>query len=469
MMTPIGGQWIADGNGDDPAALADGIGAPLLVRDAPIEESPDVGLPPGAHGASGAEALPDWASALTPRRVASGAVVIVAVGFLFALVIRFYLVLFLFLIALIVATVTRPGVEWLARRGVRREIGVILMYLGLFVLVALFLALVVPLLAGQVDAVTERLPVLYSDLCGTLLNAGNRTVERIARGLPRDLPAFGGAPAGAEPSGTAITAGWPMLRSAGSALFLVGAILALAFYWVVEGDVITRRVLLFVRQDRREQVRTIWSEMEATIGGFFRGQMILMGIIAGLSGLGYVIIGLPYALGLALIAGVCEVIPMVGPTIAMVTAGVVAISMAPEKLAPALLVGLIAQFLENNLLVPRVMDKSVGVNPIVTILSISAFGALFGFAGAVLAIPLAAMVQIIVQRLLRLRQGGTAVGRTRVDLLRLEARELAADVRKGITARPADDVTADIELLEDRLEAIATDLDSLLGTMEVEP
>jgi hypothetical protein len=114
------------------------------------------------------------------------------------------------------------------------------------------------------------------------------------------------------------------------------------------------------------------------------------------------------------------------------------------------------------------MDQSVGVNPIVTILAIAAFGALFGLAGALLAIPLAAMMQIIVQRLLLLRNAVPEVGRSRVSILRLAAGELVADVRKGMAADDREIVTPETETAEDRLEAIAADLDRMLAAVEAE-
>jgi predicted PurR-regulated permease PerM len=356
------------------------------------------------------------------RSVALATLVFVGAGLLFAFVVRFHRILFLFLVALILATVTRPAVDWLARRGMRRQFGIIGVYVALLVIIVLFVALAAPLIIGQFDAVTARLPTLYADLRQALVSMNNRLVQRLALGLPERLAMLRLSPA-PEPAPTedgqpSFGAAWTMVNSVAKGGFVVIAILVLALYWVLEGELITRRALLFVQADRREQVRRIWGEMEGKIGGFFRGQLILMGIVAVLSAIGYLIVGMPYALGLALLAGVCEAIPMIGPTIGMIPAVLVAISLAPDKLFFAVLVGIVVQVLENNLFVPRIMDQSVGINPIVTILAIAAFGALFGFVGALLAIPLAAMVQIIVQQLLALRVAAPKVGRSRVSVLR---------------------------------------------------
>jgi predicted PurR-regulated permease PerM len=406
------------------------------------------------------------------RTVALATLVFVGAGLLFAFVVRFHRILFLFLVALILATVTRPAVDWLARRGMRPQFGIIGVYVALLVIIVLFVALVAPLIVGQLDAVTARLPTLYADLRQALVSMDNRLVQRLALGLPERLAVLGlgtaPEPATTEDGLASLGAAWTMVNSVAKGGFVVIAILVLALYWVLEGELITRRALLFVRADRREQVRRVWGEMEGKIGGFFRGQLILMGIVAVLSAIGYLIVGMPYALGLALIAGVCEAIPMIGPTIGMIPAVLVAISLAPDKLLFAVLVGVVVQLLENNLFVPRIMDQSVGINPIVTILAIAAFGALFGFVGALLAIPLAAMVQIIVQRLLALRVAAPEVSRSHISVLRLAARELAADVRKGAGTDDTSYVTRETEAAEDRLEAIAVELDSILAMAEAE-
>ncbi len=426
-------------------------------------------LPPSNATANGSGPGGPLAS-IRVRTVVLAALIVVGVGLLFAFVLRFHLILFLFLVAVILATVTRPAVDYLARRGIRPRIGVILVFVAVLLIVVLFAALVVPLIAGQLDTLTERLPALYADLRTSLISTDNRLVQRLARGLPSQLilvtpPRAPVIPEGELPGFEAV---WTLVKTASRAGFVVIAIMALAFFLVTEGELITRRALLLVRRERRDQARIVWAEMETRIAGFFRGQLLLMGIVALFSGVGYLLVGIPYALGLALIAGICEAIPMIGPTLGMIPAVLVAITLAPDKLLWVILIGVAVQLLENNLFVPRVMDQLVGVNPIVTILAVVAFGALFGFVGALLAVPLAAMAQIIVQRLLQLREATPEVGRSAVSVLRLAAHELAADVRKGAAVEDVSRITAETETAEDRLETIAHELDRLLMTLEAE-
>jgi predicted PurR-regulated permease PerM len=215
--------------------------------------------------------------------------------------------------------------------------------------------------------------------------------------------------------------------------------------------------------------------MGGTIGSYFRGQAILCVLVGILSLLGYWLIGLPYALGLALVMAIFEAVPMIGPTLGAIPAILVAFSTTPEQVLWVLGVVMVIQVLENNLLVPRVMNQSVGVNPIVSILSIAAFGSLFGLGGAILAIPLAAMLQIVFTRLFfRLPSADELVvvaqpaGRTERNVaskIRLQAQELVVDVRKSLRSDDSA-VEPEIEKIQDNLEAIALELDSLLSRAE---
>jgi predicted PurR-regulated permease PerM len=142
-------------------------------------------------------------------------------------------------------------------------------------------------------------------------------------------------------------------------------------------------------------VLNIWHEIESKLGGFVRGQGLAMLAIGVASGIGYELIGVPNALALAVLAGVLEAVPMLGPILAAVPAVLVAL---PIGLNTALLVvGLAAvlQMTENYVLIPRIMDKTVGVSALVNILAVLAFGALYGFAGILIAIPMAAAIQVL--------------------------------------------------------------------------
>lgn len=216
--------------------------------------------------------------------------------------------------------------------------------------------------------------------------------------------------------------------------------------------------------------------MEGKIGGYFRGQIILCVIVGVVSVLAFWLIGVPYALVLGVLMGIFEAVPVIGPILGAAPAIVITLATAPDKVIWTVAALVAIQVLEGNLLVPRVMDQSVGVNAIVSILAITAFGALFGIAGAVLAIPLAAILQILINRALfnlpmpedalSTTSGAGAGKRDRLALLRMETHELIQDVRKLVRSGGDDQADAAGEEAEDIIEDVAQALDAVLVQME---
>ena len=171
--------------------------------------------------------------------------------------------------------------------------------------------------------------------------------------------------------------------------------LVLAFYWTLDGPRIIQSFLMLVPQDRRENISELISAMESKVGYYIVGQGILCLVIGIMALIAYLLIGLPNALVLALVAGVLEAVPMIGPLLGAIPAALVALSIGPDKLIWVIVATVVIQQLENNLLVPRVMSKAVGVNPFVTLLALFAFSSFFGIAGALMAIPMAAIIQLV--------------------------------------------------------------------------
>jgi predicted PurR-regulated permease PerM len=208
--------------------------------------------------------------------------------------------------------------------------------------------------------------------------------------------------------------------------------------------------------------------METKIGFYLAGQGVLCLVIGIMALVAYLIIGLPNALLLALLAGVLEAVPMVGPMLGAIPAALVALSIAPGKLVWVIVATVVIQLLENNLLVPRVMRKAVGVNPFVSLLAIFAFSSLFGIAGALMAIPFVAIMQILLDRFVfhpDAAEPEVSTGRDQASRLRYEAQDLARDLRKQarLTKWGSDRKVKRIDRLMDEIETITTDLDALLA------
>ena len=163
-----------------------------------------------------------------------------------------------------------------------------------------------------------------------------------------------------------------------------------------------RGLLRLFPPQRKKGVREFLQLAENKLGGYIRGQGLLCLSIGVAAFIAYLLIGLPYTLVLAIFAAVMEMVPIFGPALGAVPALSVALSTAPEKAIWVVIATVLIQMLENVFLVPRIMRSSTGVNPIIVLLSLIAFSSVFGFAGALLALPLAAIIQLFVSRVVLL-------------------------------------------------------------------
>src|SRR5690606_24096199 len=191
---------------------------------------------------------------------------------------------------------------------------------------------------------------------------------------------------------------WGLVGTVTRSVLATIAIFLLAFYWTLEAERIKRGLLLLFAIPRREPLRELITEIEYKVGRYVIGQSFLCLIIFGITFPTYLLIGLPYAFVLALFAGLMEAVPLVGPVLGAAPAVAVAFSISPSTVVWVIVASVIIQQLENNLLVPRVMEHSVGVRPLVTLLALLTFGSFFGMLGALIAIPMAATVQLLLDR-----------------------------------------------------------------------
>jgi predicted PurR-regulated permease PerM len=406
----------------------------------------------------------DW----TFRRVVWATLVLISVILGFWLLYRFNQVIFILFVALVMGTVTRPVVAWLHQQGLPQTAGVILVYLILLLLLTGFLLLLFPLISDQSRTIAAAMPDYYQNLREWVVRNPNPSLASLREFLPAALPNL--VP-------VQLT-GKEMMASAGQiagyvtvlarVIFTATIILVLAFYWTLEGPRIIQSYLLLVPQKQRESISELISAMESKVGFYMIGQAFLCLAIGIMALVAYLLIGLPNALVLALVAGVLEAVPMIGPLLGAIPAALVALSIAPGKLIWVIVATVVIQQLENSLLVPRIMRKAVGVNPFVTLLSLFAFSTLFGLAGALMAIPIAAMIQLALNHFV-FQQGTVEMevseGRDSASRLRYEAQDLVQDLRKQarLKKRGSDLKIDQIEQVMDEIETITTNLDALLA------
>ncbi len=392
------------------------------------------------------------------RTIVQSALTIGGVVLFFALLISARTALVTFFVAIVISTAMRPIVVRAANFGMNPTLSVLLLYLVLSVVSGLGVYLFGSLIAEQLQLALTQIPNLYTNLREMLLASEHFAVLRLGLALPDTAP-FMQMPEAADEATPLlfIETAERVIRF----IFFVIVTFTLAFHWSIQGENTKRAMLLLVPMNKRDEVREVLQEIESKLGNFIVGQIILV-VVIGLAALvAYLLIGLPYALTLALFAGLMELVPIIGPILGAVPALIVAIGISPFHALLVLGASVLIQSAENNLIVPRVMDRAVGVNPLVTLLAFAAFSALFGLVGAIISIPLAAVLQILLNRYVidASDDQSQIEGRGEMSTLRYFTQELIQDIRQF----PIDETEGLTDEIEEQLEAIAVDLDSLLA------
>jgi predicted PurR-regulated permease PerM len=183
------------------------------------------------------------------------------------------------------------------------------------------------------------------------------------------------------------------------ALVAVATVLTIVIFWLVEHPRLQRYALAFLPSHRRAGAREAWNDIEERLGLWVRGQLTLMATIGVATGVAYTLLGVPAALLLAVIAALCEAIPIIGPLLGAIPAVLFAATVSPELALLVCLVYVAIQFIEGNVLVPLVMRNTIGLSPFLVIVSLLIGTAVAGIAGALVAVPIAASIEVVLERL----------------------------------------------------------------------
>lgn len=381
---------------------------------------------------------------------------------------RFHHILFALFVAIIFGTMARPIYQWFINRGIHKNLVSGIMLVGLLMLIIGFMFLLLPLLTSQYQTLFSAIPHYYTILRDWIAGSNNELVARLSESLPVSLSLGEQLPGASQDAITTLNTAMRFLGTGLNNIFVAFVLLLLSYHWMVSGSQIIVSSLFFVKQDKRQNILAILQEIELKLTRYLVGQGVLSLSIALLSLVVFLVLRLPNAFLLALIAGLFEAVPMVGPILGAIPAVLVALSMSPTTVIWVVISALLIQQIENNLLVPRIMNKVVGVNPFISILSISAFTSLYGIGGALMAIPLAAVIQLIFDRTLMQREletEGLNASRDKLNLLRYETQEFLNGIRnQARQAQPGDtNNRTRIDTAMEEMEMVARDLDLLLA------
>jgi predicted PurR-regulated permease PerM len=301
------------------------------------------------------------------------------------------------LIAVAVVYLLNPLVTALERRGVPRVAGAGIVYVLFLCIVALVVSLLVPVVTRQVEAVIAHFPDYLAD--------GQAFVRRVAT-------RFGQEPTfqldaeqvrewlSAGENRQAVTRYLTGLRSvttsllSGMIIFVLGPVMA--FYLLIDLPRLRRGSMALVPPARREEIKALMDRIGQTVGGFFRGQLLVALFVGVASSVGLWAIGLPFWLLVGMVAGVFNLVPLVGPFIGGGLAVIIAlISGEPLKALWAALVLLVVQQIDNHLISPNVMGRTVQLHPVVVMLALLVGASFAGLFGMLVIVPLVAVAKIV--------------------------------------------------------------------------
>lgn len=285
----------------------------------------------------------------------------------------------LFVAVLLMAILDAP-VSKLSRYRIPRSVSVMVVYIVTFGLFASAVGFVASPLIEQTTSFAKNFPgyVQNIGISSTVIEQANSEIAAFIGSLPTYVVKL---------SVTVFSNIW--------ALF---SVLILAFYLLTARDRLDDQVSAFFGDEKRKPVQNFLNDLEERLGGWFRAQIALM-LIIGLSVyIGLTILGIPYALPLAIFSGLLEIIPMIGPIISSIPIVLIGFGISPVMGLTLLGFVILVQALENYLLVPKLFERSIGVSPIATILAFAIGSKVAGVTGVLLSVPVLLVFQIIYKR-----------------------------------------------------------------------
>jgi len=317
-------------------------------------------------------------------------IILTLIGF-WLLYVVFDVILMLFA-AVIIASAIEPAANYAQKFKIPRALTVAVIYLLILLMLSGLITLMIDPLATQATQLAHAAPQLVnlvSDFIPQL------TTASVATTVQDTLVNFGD-------NLTNISLNiFQRTRSFFSGVFTIIFIFILAFYLAVEKDAIKKFFRLITPKQHLPYIERAVDRAQKSISRWVLAQLLLAVIMGLIVGLGLWIMGVPYALLLGLIAGIMEFIPVIGPIIAAVPAVFVGLSQSLVLGLVVLGFYIVLQQIENNLLVPNLMRRAVGLNPIVTIIAVLLGARLLGLVGVILAVPLAAIISIILSDIFR--------------------------------------------------------------------
>ncbi len=313
-------------------------------------------------------------------------IILLAIWFIFLIK---GIIAILFVSLIFTAGIT-PWVDWLENKKVPRVIGTAVLYIVILSVFSLIVVLIIPPLSEQVGQIISVFPEYYEKIVrgfeALQESAGeSAVVSSIQSGLGKINEGLSNAASGVFSSLVSVFGGLASFVS----------VMVITFYLTLERNGLKKIINSISPIQYQPYMTHLGNRITTKLGSWLRGQLLLCFIIFLISYIGLLLLGVKYALVLALIAGLTEFIPIIGPIVGAIPALFISFAESPLKALLVLILYIVIQQLENQIVVPKVMQRSVGLNPVIVIVALLIGGKLGGIMGMILAIPIAAIIQVL--------------------------------------------------------------------------
>lgn len=305
--------------------------------------------------------------------------IIFSVLFLLLLWFLFFIkdIIFVFFASLVLMAILNPMVTKLSKIRIPRAVSILVTYIVIFGLFGLVIVSIVPPLVEQTTNFANSLPANLRNLGFFTYLEGDVAKELVTR--------LGGIPA------QIIKAGVSFFSNAVSVL----AVLVFTFYLLQSRNKLDVQLGLFFGEEKRKELGKLIDRLEARLGGWARAEISLMTLVGIITYLGLVLLGIPYALPLAILVGLFEIVPVLGPFLAAIPSVIIGLSISPVMGLAVVALAFLVQQLENYVFIPKIMQKSTGVSPIITLLALAIGAKLGGVFGILFSVPVVITLQVL--------------------------------------------------------------------------
>ncbi len=283
-------------------------------------------------------------------------------------------------IAYIINTALLPLVHILKKRGFPHFLSAVIPFVSMILFLLLIIMPLFPFLIDQVKSLGTGLPEYLGESASVLGLDVN--VDKIQETFANEFSTIG-------------RNAFSVTSRVFGGVFSLLTVLVVSFYLVLYHDRFKNNIAHLFHRNEREHVKDTLDSIDETLGAWLRGQVVLSLAIGIITWIALSILGLPFAVPLAIIAGLLEIVPTLGPILASIPAIIVALTISPTLALIVAGIYVVIQLLENNILVPKIMQRAVGLNPVIVITAVMIGANLMGVVGALLSIPFVSFLIVL--------------------------------------------------------------------------